>query len=122
MDVTRPGPPETEVSFFDAIDDFSTALVSGDNDALQQGLSDIRSLTDGSINALADLGSRQNTANMQRDIVMDTKLRFQQLLSSEEDLDYAAAVTQLSAEMMSLEAAQASFAQISALSLFNYIR
>ncbi len=120
--VTRPGPPETEVSFFDAIDDFSAALVSGNNDALQQGLSDIGSLTDVSINALADLGSRQNTANTQREIVMDTKLRFQQLLSSEEDLDYAAAVTELSAEMMSLEAAQASFAQISALSLFNYIR
>ena len=86
-----------------------------------QGLSDINGLTDITINALADLGSRQNVVDIQRDIVLDTKLRYQQLLASEEDLDYASAITELSAQMMSLEAAQASFAQISQLSLFNYI-
>jgi flagellar hook-associated protein 3 FlgL len=52
----------------------------------------------------------------------DAKLRYKALLSNAEDLDYASAVTQLSAELLSLEAAQSSFAKISQLSLFNYIR
>jgi flagellar hook-associated protein 3 FlgL len=52
----------------------------------------------------------------------DTKLRYQELLSNAEDLDYATAVTKLSAQMLSLEAAQASFAKISQLNLFNYLR
>jgi flagellar hook-associated protein 3 FlgL len=61
-------------------------------------------------------------ADSQRDILADAKLRYKALLSNTEDLDYASAVTQLSAELLSLEAAQSSFAKISQLSLFNYIR
>jgi flagellar hook-associated protein 3 FlgL len=49
-------------------------------------------------------------------------MRYKELLSNAEDLDYATAVTELSAELLSLEAAQSSFAKISQLSLFNYIR
>lgn len=120
--VHRPGSSSTEVGFFESIDNFIVALKTNDTAALDQGLSDINGLTDITINALADLGSRQNVVDTQRDIVLDTKLRYQQLLASEEDLDYASAITELSAQMMSLEAAQASFAKISQLSLFNYIR
>ena len=58
----------------------------------------------------------------QREIIEDTKVRYQTLLSQEEDLDYTTAVTQLSQEMLALESAQASFAQIAQLSLFNYLR
>jgi flagellar hook-associated protein 3 FlgL len=58
----------------------------------------------------------------QRDIIDETKLRYQELLSNAEDLDYAKAVTKLSAQVLSLEAAQASFAKISQLNLFNYLR
>jgi len=72
--------------------------------------------------AIADLGNRMNTVDSQRDVLADTKLRYQELLSNAEDLDYATAVTQLSAELLSLEAAQASFAKISQLNLFNYLR
>jgi flagellar hook-associated protein 3 FlgL len=55
-------------------------------------------------------------------VLADTKLRYQDLLSNAQDLDYATAVTKLSAQILSLEAAQASFAKISQLSLFDYIR
>ena len=71
---------------------------------------------------MADVGSRMSTVDSQRDILADTKLRYQELLSNAEDLDYATAVTKLSAQMLSLEAAQASFAKISQLNLFNYLR
>jgi len=72
--------------------------------------------------AIADVGTRMNTVQNQQDILADNKLRYQALLSNAEDLDYAKAVTELSAEMLSMEAAQASFAKISQLSLFDYIR
>ena len=72
--------------------------------------------------SIADLGARISTVSNQREILEDTNLRYQDLLSNAQDLDYATAVTKLSAELLSLEAAQASFAKISQLSLFNYIR
>ena len=56
-------------------------------------------------------------------LVMDeTRIRFESLISDAEDLDYSTAVTKLSAEMLALEAAQSSFAKISQLSLFDYLR
>jgi flagellar hook-associated protein 3 FlgL len=38
-----------------------------------------------------------------------------------EDLDMAAAITQMQKQMVSLEAAQASFAKVSQMSLFKYL-
>ncbi|NBO83280.1 MAG: flagellar hook-associated protein 3, partial [Betaproteobacteria bacterium] len=37
------------------------------------------------------------------------------------DVDYAEAVTRMQKEMLGLQAAQSSFAQLSKMSLFNYI-
>ena len=110
------------VGFFKVISDFAGALESGNENALSQGLSEVSTLTDDMAFSLADTGSRMNTVNSQRDILADTKLRYQELLSNAEDLDYATAVTRLSAQVLSLEAAQASFAKISQLNLFNYLR
>ena len=110
------------ISFFKVIDDFAQALATDNEDALNLGLEEIASITEGMGASIADLGSRISTVNNQREILEDTNLRYQDLLSNAQDLDYATAVTKLSAELLSLEAAQASFAKISQLSLFNYIR
>jgi flagellar hook-associated protein 3 FlgL len=48
-------------------------------------------------------------------------LRLKSLESDLQDVDYAEAVTRMQKEMMSLQAAQSSFAQLAKLSLFNYI-
>ena len=110
------------IGFFQVLSDFSTALTAGDDEGLSRGLTEISVLTDDMAMSLADLGSRMNTVDSQRDVLADTKMRYQELLSNAEDLDYATAVTKLSAQMLSLEAAQASFAKISQLNLFDYIR
>tara|TARA_B110001450_G_scaffold216753_1_gene210445 strand:- start:74 stop:997 length:924 start_codon:yes stop_codon:yes gene_type:complete len=110
------------IDFFKVISDFADALESGADTGLTQGLTEISALTDDLALSLADLGSRMNTVDSQRDILIDTKLRYQELLSNAEDLDYGTAVTKLSAQILSLEAAQASFAKISQLNLFNYLR
>ena len=111
-----------DISFFKVIDDFAQALATDDEDALNLGLEEISSITEGMGASIADLGARISTVSNQREILEDANLRYQDLLSNAQDLDYATAVTKLSAELLSLEAAQASFAKISQLSLFNYIR
>ena len=110
------------VSFFDAIDDFSTALQNNDIGNIQRSLGEVDQLSTAISISLADVGSRLSVVDSQRDILMDSKLRYQTLLSNVADLDYASAVTELSAELLSMEAAQSSFAKISQLSLFDYIR
>jgi flagellar hook-associated protein 3 FlgL len=112
----------SNIAFFKVISDFADALESGDEVTLSRGLSEVSTLTDDMALSLADVGSRMNSVDSQRDILADTKLRYQELLSNAQDLDYATAVTKLSAQMLSLEAAQASFAKISQLNLFNYLR
>ena len=110
------------VGFFDVIDDFATALLSEDSQQLQNSLAEVSDLTLNLAVSIADVGSRMNTAENQADSLADAKLRYQTLLSGAEDLDYASAITLLTSEIMSLEAGQSSFAKISQLTLFDYIR
>jgi flagellar hook-associated protein 3 FlgL len=110
------------VSFFAVIEDFSAALQSNNTANIQRSLGEVDQLSATISVSLADVGSRLSVVDSQRDILADTKLRYQTLLSNATDLDYASAVTELSAELLSMEAAQSSFAKISQLSLFNYIR
>lgn len=51
----------------------------------------------------------------------DRNLQYSQILSDLQDLDYTKALTQLSQQQTTLEAAQQSFVKTSGLSLFNYI-
>lgn len=113
---------ETRQSFFAVLDDFETALRNNDSTAISASFSEIDQVNKGLGLALADTGSRMAAVESQRGILEETKLRYQTLLSNEEDLDYATAVTELSREMLALEAAQASFSKVSQLSLFNYLR
>lgn len=110
------------VGFFTVIDDFTAALNSNDTASLQDSLVEVSELTQNLALAIADVGSRMGILDSQADTLADAKLRYQTLLSSAEDVDYASAITQLTAEIMSLEAGQSSFAKISQLSLFDYIR
>lgn len=51
----------------------------------------------------------------------DRNLQYSQILSELQDLDYTKAITQLSQQQFTLEAAQKSFVKTSSLSLFNFI-
>ena len=51
----------------------------------------------------------------------DLGLQFKQTLSGLQDVDYNKAVSDLTQQQISLQAAQKSFLKISELSLFNYI-
>ena len=113
---------ESRESFFTVLEDFEAALRANDSTAIRASVSEVDAANKGLGLALADTGSRMAAVESQRGILEETKLRYQTLLSNEEDLDYATAVTELSREMLALESAQASFAKVSQLSLFNYLR
>ncbi len=72
--------------------------------------------------ATSTLGARINKLDKAESTNMDFKLMTESTLSSVQDLDYAAASTELAKRQLALEAAYASFAKIQDLSLFNYIR
>jgi flagellar hook-associated protein 3 FlgL len=110
------------VGFFNVIDDFGAALLSQDAQELQNSLAEVSELTLNLAVSIADVGSRMRIVETQVESLADAKSRYQTLLSGAEDLDYATAITQLTSEIMSLEAGQSSFAKIAQLSLFDYIR
>jgi flagellar hook-associated protein 3 FlgL len=70
----------------------------------------------------AKIGARHNTIDSVRSLHEGVKLVNQEILSDIRDLDYAEAISRLSAETFTLEAAQQSFSKVSQLSLFNYLR
>ena len=55
------------------------------------------------------------------EVAQDNKLQYSSRLSELQDLDYAKAISDFTKKQMQLEAAQASFAKTSQLSLFNYL-
>mgnify|MGYP006074158157 CR=1 FL=1 len=110
------------VGFFSVLDDMTEALDNSDPEQINRGLAEVSELTQSMALSLADMGSRLSIVDAQVDALSETKLRYQAMLSEAEDLDYAEAITKLTAEIMSLEAGQSSFVKISQLSLFDYIR
>jgi flagellin-like hook-associated protein FlgL len=121
--VQKPTPPLPErIEFFEALQEVSSLLRTGTQDQVQAKLDHLDQMIDISTLSLADIGAEMNSINNELSVNDDIKLQLEATLAGKEDLDYASAITELQAKMMSLEAAQSSFAKISQLSLFDYIR
>jgi flagellar hook-associated protein 3 FlgL len=69
----------------------------------------------------SSVGARLNVVDGSRTNNTDFELVIRTALSEVSDLDYAQAISQLTQESFILEAAQASFARVSRLSLFNFL-
>ena len=72
-------------------------------------------------NVSASAGARVNAISSAKSSEQANQVNLQGQVSSLSDVDYAAAITQLNTEEMSLQAAQESYASIAKLSLFNYL-
>ena len=117
----RPALPE-RVEFFESLQEISKVLRSGEQDLIQRKLDHLDQMLDIVTMSMADIGAEMGSIQDEISINEDLKLQLEATLSGQEDLDYASAITELQAKMMSLEAAQSSFAKISQLSVFDYIR
>jgi len=109
------------IGFFQALDDLISGVQGSDQASMQQGISEIDGLLTGVVLAQADLGADMNIVTQQSEVIDATKITMRTTLSGVEDLDYAAAITLMNKQMLAMEAAQASFAKISQLSLFQYL-
>lgn len=113
---------QTHREFFGAIDDLITGMNKTDRTAIQRGINDMDTLLQGVGMAQASVGTDLNVVEQQTQVIDDTKLTLKTTLSNVEDLDMAAAITKMNKQMLSLQASQSSFAKISQLNLFNFIK
>ena len=91
------------------------------NDGLARALEDIDKAHGAVLDFRTRIGGRLNAIDSQRDQNEAYLLQTKATLSSIRDLDYAEAISQLQLEQFTLEAAQATFARIADLTLFNFI-
>ena len=95
---------------------------SSDRNNMNRGLEELDTLSQRVAVSQAKVGSAMNVVDNQLAVIDETRLQLKTVLSEIEDLDYNEAVTEMQKRMLSLQASQASFAQISRLNLFEYIR
>ncbi len=112
----------TGVGFFESIDNLIAGLNHSNGNDVRRGAGELDALQLGVSLAQAQIGTNLNVVDQQTSVLEDTTLNLKTTLSSIEDLDYASAITKMNQQMMSLEAAQSSFAKVSQLNLFNFIK
>lgn len=88
---------------------------------LQKANGDITATMDKVLTARASVGSKLKELDSLDSYGADRDIQYSQSLSNLQDLDYAKAISQLTQQQTTLQAAQQSFVKISNLSLFNYI-
>ena len=93
------------------------AAVNGINraiEAIDQSLSNVSTVR-------SQVGARLNAIDTQTTTSSALSLQLNSTMSNLRDLDYAAAVTRLNQQITGLQAAQASYAKLQHLTLFNYL-
>ncbi|HXU93143.1 MAG TPA: flagellar hook-associated protein FlgL [Gallionella sp.] len=96
----------------------SAALLSG---SLSRGLNNLDNALNKVLTTRSSLGLRLNEIDALQTTGDDLGLQFQQALSQLQNVDYNKALSDLTQQQISLQAAQQSFVKVSNLSLFNYL-
>lgn len=110
---------ETVDVFIDTLGDSESAERSADLGTI---LTDLDTFFDGVLNVRTSVGGRLNGLETQKDDNQAYIVSIQTTLASLRDTDLAQAISQLTVEQTTLDAAQAVFARITSSSLFNYLR
>ena len=109
-------------NFFGVMDDLIAGVTNSDRTAMQRGVGEMDNLLNGVSLSRANVGTDLNVVEQQSQAIDETKLTLKTTLSNIEDLDMAEAITKMNKQMLSLEASQSSFAKITQLNLFNFIK
>ena len=118
--------PSTNESVFKTISDLITTLnapVVGSNltNGLNRGINNLDNALNNVLSVRATLGLRLNEIDSLQVTGEDLGLQLKQTLSQLQDVDYNKAISDLTQQQTTLQAAQKSFTQVSNLSLFTYI-
>jgi flagellar hook-associated protein 3 FlgL len=98
------------------------ALVTNDSGAIRDNLDKISSVHEHLTVQQSSIGSRMKRVEILTNAIEDQDYTYKTLQSSMEDLDYVEAASRLKNQSLALQAGQQTFAQLSGLSLFKYIR
>lgn len=122
--------PSVNDNMFAMIDDLATAVESivlnetsraAMHNGINAGILAIDQAIGNVIDTRTSVGSRLAAIDGQNDANASTILTLQETIADLQDLDYAEALSRLTVEASTLEAAQQSFLRIQNLSLFNYL-
>jgi flagellar hook-associated protein 3 FlgL len=124
--------PSGSVSLFKTISDMISALNTpvGTGNATQgaaltaslnTAMSQLDRGLDNVLTTRSTLGLRLNEVDALQTAGSDTSIQLQQTLSQLQNVDYASALSNLTQQQMTLQAAQQSFVKVANLSLFNYL-
>lgn len=121
--------PSRYQDIFSMVDDIATAVETSAgspaaqaalNSSINAGLLNIDQAIGNILDVRVQVGSRLAAIENQVDTNGALKITFRETLAGIEDLDYAEALSRLSFEVTTLEAAQKTFVRTQSLSLFNY--
>jgi len=110
------------INLFEVARDFIAALGTNTKADISRSIDEFDELGNQVGGQIANLGIRQNLLEERLEIIEEKKTVYEQLLSNIEDTDYSEAITSLSSDMLALEAAQNTFAKVTQMSLFNFLR
>ena len=88
---------------------------------LNTAMSDVDRALDNTLRVHASVGNRLAEVDSAKASSQDLVLQYKKTLSDTRDLDYAKAISDLTQQQLTLQAAQQSFARVQGLSLFNFI-
>jgi flagellar hook-associated protein 3 FlgL len=125
--------PSANESVFKTISDLITTLntpmasaANGGGTSLTNSLNHALTSLDNALNNVlttrSSLGSRLNEIDSLQTMGDSLGLQYKQNLSQLQDVDMTKAISDLTQQKMGLQAAQQSFAAVSTLSLFNYLK
>jgi flagellar hook-associated protein 3 FlgL len=92
------------------------------NSEMGKALAQIEQSNDHLLSVRAQIGVRLSATEGAQEALADRKIELESTTSQLRDLDYAEAITRMNQQLVGLQAAQASYSQISQLSLFDYLR
>lgn len=125
--------PSANESIFKTISNLITALNTpvanaangggtGLNNSLSYGLNSLGNALNNILTTQASLGSRQNEISSLQTTGDNLGVQYQSALTQLQGVDMAKAISDLTQQQTNLQAAQKSFASVSSLSLFSYLR
>jgi flagellar hook-associated protein 3 FlgL len=113
---------QIEQGFFDVLDNLVLSLAEGGSAGVAGSIDSLDTIQQKATLALVSIGVERSNIESEQDIHAESKIILEAVLSKEKDVDYSVLVTELSAQMVALEAVQSSFAKIAQMSLLDYIR
>lgn len=123
-------PSNRQQDIFSTLGDLISALQRGrgtpataaqlSND-LNTALQNLDHAQDNVLTVQASVGSRMKEIDAVKSMGEDLALQYQQTISGLQDLDYAKAITDLTKQQQTLDAAQKSFMKVQGMSLFDYL-